>query len=164
MNVMTGIHALDLKGHVAKAVTGVFETMLSMALAPEAPPNRESVTTGEHVVGTVGFAGKVMGNVSVFVGRDFAREMTAAMLGVSADEVESDEEINDVIGEVCNMVGGDLKSRLCDAGLECSLSIPSITFGNNFRIESKGWDRHELCGFRNSHHSAVLEVYIKSAK
>lgn len=160
---MTEIHALDLKGHVAKAVTGVFETMLSMALAPEAPPNRESVTTGEHVVGTVGFAGKVMGNVSVFVGRDFAREMTAAMLGVSADEVESDEEINDVIGEVCNMVGGDLKSRLCDAGFSCQLTIPSITIGDEFRIESMDWMRHEQLCFRHQEHLASVEVFIKSA-
>jgi chemotaxis protein CheX len=160
---MSAINAIDLKGFVTHAATGVFDTMLSMKLEPEAPPNRESVTTGDHVVGTVGFAGKVMGNVSIFVSREFAREMTAAMLGMAADEIGSDEEVNDVIGEVCNMVGGDLKSRLCDADLTCSLSIPSITFGSSFRIESKGWDRHEVYGFRNSHHSALMEVYIKGA-
>jgi chemotaxis protein CheX len=159
---MSGIQSIDLKSFVSKATTSVFETMLSMPLAAEAPPNRESVTTGEHVVGTVGLAGTVMGNVSIFVTREFAREMAAAMLGMAAEEVGSDEEVNDVIGEVCNMVGGDLKSRLCDAGFACSLSIPSITSGRSFRIESRGWDRHELLGFRNSHHSALLEVYIKN--
>ena len=118
--------------------------------------------SGKHFVGTVGFAGAVMGNVNIAVSREFAREMTAAMLGMSVEDISSDEEVNDVIGEVCNMVGGDLKSRLCDAGLTCSLSIPSITFGDGFRVESKGWDRHEQFGFRNSHHSALLEVYMKS--
>jgi CheY-specific phosphatase CheX len=160
---MTGIHAIDLKSFVSNAATGVFDTMLSMKVELETPSNRENVTTGDQVVGTVGFAGAVMGNVSIFVSREFAREMTAAMLGISVEEISGDEEVNDVIGEVCNMVGGDLKSRLCDAGLTCSLSIPSITFGSSFRIESKGWDRHELYGFRNSHHSALMEVYIKSA-
>ena len=104
-----------------------------------------------------------MGNVSLFVSREFAREMTAAMLGMTVDDIGSDEEVHDVIGEVCNMVGGDLKSRLCDAGFSCSLSIPSVTFGENFRTESKGWDRHERYGVRNSHHSALMEVYIKAA-
>jgi CheY-specific phosphatase CheX len=155
---MTGIQNVDLRGFVTHSMQSVFDTMLSMKLAAEDPPQRESVTTGNHVVGTVGFAGTVMGNVNVFVSRDFAREMTAAMLGMS-----SDEEVHDVIGEVCNMVGGNLKSKLCDAGLTCSLSIPSITFGNSFRVESKGWDRHELLGFRNSHNSALIEIYVKNA-
>jgi chemotaxis protein CheX len=159
---MSGIHSVDLKSFVTNSVKSVFETMLSMRLEPEDPPNRQSVTTGKHVVGTVGFAGAVMGNVTIFVSRDFARAMTAAMLGMEAEDISGDEEVNDVIGEVCNMVGGDLKSRLCDAGFSCSLSIPSITFGDSFRVESKGWDRHEQFGFRNSHHSALLEVYIKS--
>ena len=160
---MTGIHDVDLKSFVTNSMQSVFDTMLSMRIEAEDPPQRESVTTGNHIVGTVGFAGKVMGNVNVFVSRDFAREIAAAMLGMSVDDLGSDEEVHDVIGEVCNMVGGDLKSRLCDAGLTCSLSIPSITFGNSFRVESKGWDRHELLGFRNSHNSALLEIYVKNS-
>jgi chemotaxis protein CheX len=160
---MGGIETIDLKGSVTKAVKGVFQTMLSMPLELEDPPNLQSVTTGQHVVGTVGFAGAVMGNVSIFVSRQFAREMTAAMLGMTVDDIGSDEEVHDVIGEVCNMVGGDLKSRLCDAGFTCSLSIPSVTFGESFRTESKGWERHERYGVRNSHHSALMEVYIKAA-
>ena len=159
---MSGIHAVDLKSFVADSVKRVFATMLSMQLESEEPPGRTSVTTGRHFVGTVGFAGAVIGSVNISVSREFAQKMTAAMLGMSVEDIGSDEEVNDVIGEVCNMVGGDLKSRLCDAGLTCSLSIPSITFGDGFRVESKGWDRHELLGFRNSHHSVLLEVYVKS--
>jgi chemotaxis protein CheX len=85
------------------------------------------------------------------------------MLGLSVDDIGSDEEVNDVIGEVCNMVGGDLKSRLCDAGFTSSLSIPSISYGESFRIQPEGWDGHDQYGFRNSHHSVLLEVYVKSA-
>lgn len=160
---MTRIQDIDLRNFVTRSMQSVFETMLSMKMVPEEPPQRESITTGNHLVGTVGFAGTVMGNVNVFVTRDFAREMTAAMLGMSVDDLGSDEEVHDVVGEVCNMIGGDLKSRLCDAGLSCSLSIPSITFGNSFRVESKGWDRHEFLGFRNSHNSALVDVYVKNA-
>jgi CheY-specific phosphatase CheX len=159
---MSGIHAVDLKSFVADSVKRVFATMLSMQLESEEPPDRTSVTTGRHFVGTVGFAGAVIGSVNISVSREFAQKMTAAMLGMSVEDIGSDEEVNDVIGEVCNMVGGDLKSRLCDAGFACSLSIPSITYGESFRIQHKGWDRHDQYGFRNSHHSVLLEVYVKS--
>ncbi|MBI5579447.1 MAG: chemotaxis protein CheX [Deltaproteobacteria bacterium] len=160
---MGGIQTIDLKGFVTNAVKGVFQTMLSMSLELEEPPNFENITTGKHIVGTVGFAGAAMGNVSIFVSRQFACEIAAAMLSMTVDDIGSDEEVHDVIGEVCNMVGGDLKSRLCDSGFTCSLSIPSVTFGESFRTESKGWDRHERYGVRNSHHSALMEVYIKAA-
>lgn len=159
---MSGIHSIDLKSFVTNTVKGVFKTMLSMQMEPEEPPCPQD-PAGEHIVGTVGLAGGVMGTVGIHVGREFAREMTASMLGMDPADIEGDEEVNDVIGEVCNMVGGDLKSRLCDAGMPCSLSIPTITFGRNFKIESKGWERHEQFGFRNSHHSALIEVFIKAA-
>lgn len=160
---MSDIQALDLKGFVTHSVKSVFQTMLSMEIVLDNPPDKEGICTNGHIVGTVGFAGAVMGTINLFVSRTFGREMAAAMLGMTVDDIGSDEEVNDVIGEVCNMVGGDLKSRLCDAGLTCSLSIPSVTYGNGFRIESKGWARHEQLGFRNSQHSALLEIYVKSA-
>ncbi len=158
---MTELDRLDLKGFVAHSVQHVFQTMLSMALTAGEPPPRERIADGRHIVGTVGFAGTVMGNVSLLVSLEFAREMTAAMLGLSAEEIGGEEEVKDVVGEVCNMVGGDLKSRLCDAGFPCSLSIPTITSGERFQIESKGWVRQERLGFQNGRHAALLEVYVK---
>jgi chemotaxis protein CheX len=160
---MSDIKTLDLKGFVIHSVKSVFQTMLSMDIELDNPPDKQSISTNGHIVGTVGFAGKVMGTINLFVSRTFGREMAAAMLGMTMEEIGGDEEVNDVIGEVCNMVGGDMKSRLCDAGLTCSLSIPSVTYGNGFKIESKGWGRHEQLGFRNSQHSALLEIYVKSA-
>jgi hypothetical protein len=46
--------------------------------------------------------------------------------------------------------------------MHCSLMIPTIAFGQNFKIESKGWERHEEFEFRNSHHSALVELCIRS--
>lgn len=160
---MSDIQTLDLKGFVIHSVKSVFQTMLSMEIELEDPAVKESIGNNGLIIGTVGFAGKIMGNINLFVSRAFGREMAAAMLGMTVNEIGSDEEVNDVIGEVCNMVGGEMKSRMCDAGLTCSLSIPSVTYGNGFRIESKGWGRYEQLGFRNSQHSALLEIYVKSA-
>jgi len=103
-----------------------------------------------------------MGNLNLHVEKEFARLMTAAMLGMEIDEIDGDDVIHDVIGELCNMICGDLKSRLCDAGLACELSIPSITSGSKFKIEAKGWDRGEQLGLRTHQHTALVEFFIKS--
>lgn len=158
---MTELNSLDLKGFITKAVSDVFDTMLSMDVEP-VTANQPENHNGTHIVGTVSFAGVVMGNLNMHVNNDFAHEMTAAMLDMETDEIDGDEEVHDVIGEVCNMICGDLKSRLCDSNLSCELSIPSITSGKKFSIESRGWDRSELYAFRNNQHTAVVEVYIKA--
>jgi CheY-specific phosphatase CheX len=158
---MSDINTVDLRGFVSGAMNEVFDTMLSMdiELADEGVHGN---VDGERIVGSVGFAGKAVGSVSVQVNEAFARSITAAMLGMEEDEIDGDEEVHDVIGELSNMVGGDLKSRLCDEGLNCNLSIPSITTGSDFKTETKGWERHESLIFRHQEQFALVDVYVKT--
>jgi len=155
------INKLDLKSYVSNAVTDVFEAMLDMdvAFVDDAP---ESSSDGMQIVGTVSFAGKAMGSINLRFNEDFARQITAAMLDMEDDEIEGDEEIQDVVGELSNMIGGDLKSRLCDEDLTCDLSIPTITSGREFQIEPKGWTRHEHFVFNYQTQSGQVDVYLKS--
>ena len=157
---MSEINEIDLKRFITNSVNEVFDTMLSMSVEFN---DADCVTDGERIVGSVSFAGKVMGVISINIGNTFAREMTAAMLGMEIDEIESDEEVFDVIGEVSNMIGGDLKSRFCDAGFDCQLSIPTTTSGSNFKIDLQGWIKHESLNFCNGTNSAIVEVYLKNA-
>ncbi len=156
---MSKIEELDLIGFVDHAVSEVFDTMLDMDV--EVVVGTEVEVSGNRIVGTVGFAGQAQGSVIIQVTDPFGRLMTADMLGMEEDEIESDEEVHDVIGELSNMIGGDIKSRLCDAGLTCELSIPSITSGSDFKIESMDWARHEKYAFTHGEHTALVEVYIK---
>ncbi len=157
---MNEINSLDLKGFAINAVNSVFDMMLSMEVEIS-DADSQVVMNGNRIVGSVGFAGDVMGNIRIHVGDDFARVMTAAMLGTESEEVDG-EEVSDVIGELSNMIGGDLKSRLCDSGFPCQLSIPSVTSGSDFKIESRGWIKHECFTFCHQQHTAMVEVFIKS--
>jgi len=159
---MPSINDLDLKNILSGAVQSVFETMLDMSLTPSAEIAVIPAGTS-RVVGSVGFAGKAMGSVNIHVSEHFARVMTARMLGMDESEIADIEEVLDVIGEVCNMVGGDLKSTLCDAGFGCELSIPSTTTGKDFHIESVGWDRCERVAFTESTNGILIEVTVKSS-
>jgi chemotaxis protein CheX len=160
---MATINTLDLKTFISNATKNVFTTMLSMDVEP-VNLNIQQPEAGKYVVGSVCFAGTLMGSINIRVNDDLARRMTAAMLGMEVDEIEGDEEVHDVIGELCNMIGGNLKSRLCDTGFPCQLSIPCITYGNSFMIQSKDWARKELLAFRYQKHTALVEVYMKSGE
>ena len=158
---MPDINALDLRDFISRAMNEVFDTMLSMdiELADEGVHGNVS---GERIVGSVGFAGKAVGSVCIHVNEAFARSITAAMLGMEEDEIEGNEEVHDVIGELSNIVGGGLKSHLCNQGLTCDLTIPSVTTGSDFRTEIKGWERNESLVFRHQEQLALVSVYMKA--
>jgi CheY-specific phosphatase CheX len=142
----------------------VFSTMLSMELKDAEAPGTDLEKGLPRIVGSVSFAGKAMGCVNVHVPAGFAREITANMLGMELEEIEGEDEVGDVIGEIGNMIGGYLKSRFCDSGLPCELSIPSVASGTDFRMEATNWDIHESFSFRKSANSVMAEVFLKSIK
>jgi len=158
---MNGINWLDLKNFVVTAMTEVFEAVLSMKMGV-LDEDQDDRLNGNRTVGSIGFAGKVSGNLNIHVSDEFAKAMTAGMLGVEIDEIGNEADIHDVIGETSNMVGGNLKSQLCDTGLPCELSIPSITSGGMFRIDSMNWTRCEKIFFNNHKHVVMVEVFMKS--
>ena len=52
------------------------------------------------------------GSVVLTCGRDTAHELTRALLGEHAPEVLEDEDVDDALGELANVVGGNVKAVL----------------------------------------------------
>ena len=154
------LNALDYKTRLSAAVVNVFDTMLSLTLEPVEAVESSSLT-GIRDVSSVCFAGDATGIVSVHVPEDLARIMAANMLGMEPEEIEGHGEIQDLLGELANIVGGNLKSALTDAGLRCALSTPSFTTGSDFMIESLNLERYERYAFQCQGRAVFLEMGIK---
>lgn len=52
------------------------------------------------------------------------------------EEIRTDADINDTVGELLNIVTGNFKSNLCDAGLDCKLAPPKVSRSNNFFVDT----------------------------
>src|SRR5258708_4493332 len=111
-----------------QAVREVFQSMLSMELVDE-PPSPLAAEPAGQIIGSVGFIGQATGVIYLYAGASFAKVITGRMLGIAAHAIDSDDMVNDAIGELSNMVAGFVKSRLCDNGWPCTLTIPSIFRG-----------------------------------
>jgi flagellar motor switch protein FliN len=129
------INYADVLAGIAGGVKGVFHSLLAMDIE-----NTATVTPGfsesRRIAGTISFAGDVQGLFTIEVGDEFGRTMAAAMLGISEDAIESEEEVHDVLRELCNIIGNQFISNFVDIGLPCLLSAPEIIHGHDFRVKA----------------------------
>ena len=144
------------------AVSEVFTTMLSIKTEPD-PTLALHTAGGSHVATSVGFIGQVTGIVFIYSNAEYARVITSRMLGLTPDEIDSEELINDSMGELGNIVVGHIKSRLCDRGMSCVLTIPSIIRGSQFSIQPVTSATRTVLGFRcDNTQQIAIEVLIKA--
>lgn len=163
-----------VRAHITRAVTDVLKVMLSASVEPVAFASRDSsgnvppeVTTqlvALHAVGSVGFVGDINGLVYLYLPMPFARMATCHLLGLSDAELTDAGEgtVTDAVGEITNMTVGSFKNALCDAGLPCILTIPSIITGSKISVDSVGSTERRFYLFQCSGHRLLAAVLMKT--
>lgn len=151
---------LDIISSAGDTVIELFDLMLSMKLELSDSKGGKEME-GPRAVGSINFAGEVMGSLNIQVSDTFSRIVASKMMDSPLEEIKDEEQIRDVIGELCNIVAGNLKSGFCDSGLKCEISTPSITIGDNFSIETLNMARYEQFAFRFYDHDIFVQVCVK---
>lgn len=155
------ILALDLKPVIFEATRGFFSTMLSIALPPPDEISQDE-NKEHHYVGCVYIIGDVFsGLFEISLTEEFGRLMAANMLGLSIDDIKSNQDVLDVLQEAANIIGGNLKSRLCDNDFKCKISPPSVFDSNAYKINSKEWLRSDSFQFQYEEHTFYVKAYMK---
>ncbi len=118
----------EVGGLLESGVTEVFSTMLGMDVKVVQPEEIQS-SAEPFVAASVGFVGDVSGMVYIYLRASLAKALAIRFLNLTEADADDDELTGDAIGELSNMIVGAAKSRLCDLGLACVLTIPSIMRG-----------------------------------
>lgn len=112
------------------AIQEVFEIMLGHPVKPAA--SGEQPVKGEYTA-MVGLAGALCGILTVCCDGDAARQIAKCMLG---DSVDSEDQVADALGELCNMISGNFKNKLAGTDERCMLSVPSVVSGGQYTFHS----------------------------
>jgi chemotaxis protein CheX len=121
---------------VSQTVVYVFESMLNTSPEPAADETLGSV---ELVTAVLHFSGGWTGATLLEMPPVMARVFTGRMLGLDAP-ARIDDDVIDAMGELVNMIGGNLKTIL-PPGVE--LSLPSVVIGADYSLR--------ICGGRLVH-------------
>lgn len=119
---------------IAGITKGVFSTMVMLDVVDEPPLDGPVLSFHETVTSMVGLAGSHSGILAIHCPKKLALLVTSNMLGMEVTEV--DEDVNDAMGEIANMVGGDVKHIFSPKGADINLSIPTVIYGNDYALES----------------------------
>lgn len=124
---------------VAEVAGEVFRTMLDLELLPRIEPVHESVC---GLTATVQFLGEFRGSVLIHCNAEQAIAFACRMLGESLDLVNDD--VRDVLAELANVVGGNLKSIFSPRGI---LSLPMVAEGENYVLHLSDASSSTTVGF-----------------
>jgi chemotaxis protein CheX len=144
------------------AVQEVFQSMLSMEVSAGEPTPLTPDPNGQ-IIGSVGFIGEATGIIYLYADLTFARVITGRLLGITDAEVDPADMVTDAMGELSNMVVGYVKSRLCNAGLPCTLTIPSVVRGQQLKVEGSANVTRRVIGFNNCQHHLLAEILLKDS-
>ena len=152
---------------VRQLITTSLIEMFSMMIALEAKPVAESeeLLAGERVTGCIAVVGAtVSGTVYVHLPDGLAKLAAGKLLRIKPEELDGGAEVNDVVGEICNIVAGKLKSALTNAGEACGVSTPTIIRGTSFAVESTEILSKESVYFECLNHKLCVEVHLKHSQ
>lgn len=142
---------------LVRGVVKTFKTMLdiSLELLPVSAPFQE-----EHLIGEVDFEGKAVGKVQIRLLPNSVPLIGSRLLGLPEEDLKDPAMAADVVGELCNMVAGNFKSNLCDAGLPCTLQPPKIFKTKDFRIETIEGGNSERHPFRSKEIALFVDLCV----
>ena len=150
---------LAMVAPLVRAVVKTFQTMLSLKAELINPRSADPIVE-EHVLAAIRFSGKAVGGVQVRLRVETARWIAATLLGVPPDELTDPAALSDAIGELANIIAGNLKSNLCDAGLECALGAPRISRTTEFRAKPVAGGSLERMAFRASQFVFFVDLTV----
>ncbi len=141
-----------------RAVTeNVFASLTDFVVAPVDVATIERAGK-RYVTAAVHITGEWEGTVAVACCDELARQITGVFFGVEPDEA-SDSEINDAIGEVANMIGGNVKALM---PAPSQLSLPTVTTGVDYVVTFPGTTQDSCEAFKVDSGDLIVTILRKA--
>lgn len=114
------------------ATVNVLSTMANINPVAGKPFVKTNMIGLGDVTALVGLTGAKSGSIAVTFPKATAIGVVRGMLGDDIQDIINDTK--DTVGEICNMISGQARAQLAEAGLSLQGSTPTIVFGDNHSI------------------------------
>lgn len=122
-NEMPDMIANCVKG----SVSSIFNTIIGAT--PEFEGDDEKKNIGDGVVGIISFVGDASWILMLALPKASAKNIADKFCGFEVDY--DSPEMGDVVGELANVLAGDIVARLGEEGVKVMMSLPTIMRGRD---------------------------------
>lgn len=123
---------MNVGQYIIGATTDVFSTMLMVNLGVGEPVEGAGGDILSNITAMLGLGGDIRGMLAVHCPATVAMAITSSFLGMDIDELN--EDVKDAIGEIANMLAGNLKAAFAGHGMKIELALPTSIVGESFRV------------------------------
>lgn len=124
---------MDIQEKMIDSIKEIFSSMVMMKVSVK-ETMAEHGSLHDTITGMIGLAGTHKGILAIHVPYTVAMAITSSFLMMDVTEI--DEDVHDAIGEVANMLGGNVKTILSEKGRDIDLSLPSTISGAEYSFSS----------------------------
>jgi len=122
---------MDVGQAIIDGTAEVFTTMLMVELDVGAPIEGPGGEVDSNLTSMLGLGKDIKGMLAVHCPASVAKDITGTFLGMEVAEL--DDDVKDAIGEIANMVAGNLKIFFQEHNMTIELAIPTTVVGKSFR-------------------------------
>ena len=146
---------LECKEEISQFVTDIWSTFLNMKVSPTEKPFKPQ-GTGNTLAGCVQITGEWQGSVTLYAPKEIGRKVAATMYSLDESQVD-DQQMQDVVGEITNILAGNIKSIL---PAPCSISLPCVAV-TDFNLHHPGSQMLSTVNFECEGHTFLVIMHHK---
>lgn len=143
---------------IRAATQSVFSTMLSLTVTPGETLLQSNPPPLDGALALLGFTGEWVGTGMLFCQKDTACRLSSIMTMTEIAEIN--DEVLDGVGELANMVLGNVKDHLEPVAGPLAMSIPTVIFGRNFQARPTGHRDWLIAPFKIGEQSFEIRICL----
>ncbi|MBL4902557.1 MAG: chemotaxis protein CheX [Desulfocapsa sp.] len=124
---------MEIQDKLIEATMDIFSSMVMMEITVKEIMT-EHGQLQDSITGMIGLAGTHKGVLAVHFPYTVAMAITSSFLMMDVEEIN--EDVHDAVGEIANMLGGNVKTILSEKGRDIDLSLPSTIAGSQYSFQS----------------------------
>lgn len=124
---------MKIKEKIIDSTLEIFSTMVMMDVSVDSDAVERSGRLQDTITGLIGLAGSYKGVLAIHIPHAVAMAITSNFLGMDITEIN--EDVEDAVGELANMLGGNIKAVLTENSKEIDLSLPSTISGSSYNFQ-----------------------------
>jgi CheY-specific phosphatase CheX len=142
---------MAFENEIEQLTASIWDQVLQMSVEPDPAPlpgGQQTLSACVHITGAW------RGAVALSCDTGLATEAAAAMFG-SAGPEQTVQDMQDAVGELVNMIGGNLKALLPET---CALSLPAVVQGSDYTVRVPGSRLVTKSPFKCGTHSMCVSL------